>query len=69
MADAADGVLIVTRAGNTKRKAVAAVVSTLKHLRANIIGVVLNQVSNTTSEGGYSYYGYDHYRDYQKTEG
>ena len=61
MASAADGVVIVSRAGKTKRKSVAAVVSTLQRLRANIIGVVLNQVTQNTSEGGYSYYGYNHY--------
>lgn len=58
MATAADGVLIISRAGETKRKAVAAVVSTLQRLRANVIGVVLNQVSHNTSSDGYSYYGY-----------
>jgi Mrp family chromosome partitioning ATPase len=56
MANAADGVLIVSRAGETKRKAVAAVVSALQRLRANIIGVVLNHVTQATSEEGYSYY-------------
>lgn len=64
MASAADGVLIVSHAGETKRKAVAAVVSTLQRLRANIIGVVLNQVSQHTSSEGYSYYGYYHYGYY-----
>jgi capsular exopolysaccharide synthesis family protein len=65
MATAADGVLIVSRAGETKRKAVAAVISTLLRLRANIIGVVLNQVSRNTSSDGYSNYGYYHYGHYQ----
>ena len=63
MATAADGVLIVSRAGETKRKAVAEVISVLSRLRANIIGVILNQVSRDTSADGYSYYGY-----YQKSE-
>jgi len=58
MATAADGVLIISRAGETKRKAVAAVVSTLQRLRANVIGVVLNQISPNTSSDSYSYYGY-----------
>jgi len=40
---------------------VAAVVSTLHRLRANILGVVLNQVSQHTSADGYSYYGYYKY--------
>jgi capsular exopolysaccharide synthesis family protein len=61
MATAADGVLIVSLAGETKRKSVAAVVSTLRRLRANILGVVLNQVSQHTSADGYSYYGYYKY--------
>jgi len=61
MATAADGVLIVSLAGQTKRKSVAAVVSTLHRLRANILGVVLNQVSQHTSADGYSYYGYYKY--------
>jgi capsular exopolysaccharide synthesis family protein len=68
MADAADGVLVVTNAGETKRKSVAAVVSALNRVRANIIGVVLNRVSRSTSADAYSYYGnqYDEYRE--KTE-
>lgn len=62
MASAADGVVIVSRAGKTKRKAVAMVVSMLQRLRANIIGVVLNQVTHSTSSEGYSYYGYQGYK-------
>jgi capsular exopolysaccharide synthesis family protein len=65
MAAAADGVLIISRAGETRRKAVAEVISVL---RANIIGVVLNQVSQNTSGDGYSYYGYYRYGHYQKSE-
>src|SRR5438270_766427 len=57
MATAADGVLIVSRAGETKRKAVGSVVSALNRLRANVIGIVLNQVKRDTSDGD-SYYGY-----------
>jgi succinoglycan biosynthesis transport protein ExoP len=65
MANAADGVLIISRAGETRRKAVAEVISVLNRLRANIIGVVLNQVSQNTSSDSYSYYGYYHYGHYQ----
>ncbi len=64
IATASDGVLIISMAGETKRKAVAAVISVLKRLRANIIGVVLNQVSQNTSSEGYSYHGYYHYGRY-----
>jgi Mrp family chromosome partitioning ATPase len=65
MTTAADGVLIVSRAGETKRRAVAEVISVLNRLRANIIGVVLNQVSKDTSSDGYSYYGYYRYGHYR----
>jgi Mrp family chromosome partitioning ATPase len=68
MATAADGVLIISLAGETRRRAVAEVISVLNRLRANIIGVVLNQVSQNTSSDGYSYYGYHHYGHYQKSE-
>ena len=60
MATFADGVLVISRAGETKRKAVSSVLSALNRLRANVVGVVLNQVKHDTSDG-YSYYG--HYRN------
>jgi len=68
MATAADGVLIISRAGETKRKAVAEVISVLSRLRANIVGIVLNQVSQNTSADGYSYYGYYRYGQDKKAE-
>jgi capsular exopolysaccharide synthesis family protein len=58
MATAADGVLIVTRAGETRRRAVAEVIRTLRRLRANIVGVVLNQMTHNISSDGYAHYGY-----------
>ena len=62
----ADGVIVVTRAGETSRKAVAAALSTLTHLRANVIGLVLNQVKKHHSDH-YYYYGYygKYYKKYQ----
>jgi polysaccharide biosynthesis transport protein len=68
MATAADGVLIISQAGETRRKAVAEVISVLRRVRANIVGVVLNQVSQNTSADGYSYYGYYRYGYNQKPE-
>ena len=68
MATAADGVLIISQAGETRRKAVAEVISVLNRVRANIVGVVLNQVSQNTSADGYSYYGYYRYGYNQKSE-
>ena len=66
MANAADGVILVTRAGETNRKAVAAALTTLHHLRANVLGLVLNQVKKNHSDH-YYYYGYygKYYRKYQ----
>lgn len=58
MASAADGVLLVSRAAETKRRSVAEVIASLHRVRANIVGVVLNQFSHETSAYGYSYYGY-----------
>lgn len=67
IATLADGVLIVTRAGQTNRKAVAAAISTLQHLRVNVVGLVLNQVKKHMSDH-YYYYGYHgkYYREYQE---
>ncbi len=69
MATAADGVLIVSRAGDTRRKAVAEVLGVLRRLRANIVGVVLNQMTQTTSPDGYAYSGYHakYYTEYYKS--
>ncbi len=55
MAAAVDGVVVVTRAGQTTRKAVAGVLAALTRLRANTLGIVLNEVRQDTSES-YSYY-------------
>jgi succinoglycan biosynthesis transport protein ExoP len=57
MATAVDGVIVVARAGNTSRKALSSVVTTLARLRANLVGVVLNEVHREVSSGYYYYYG------------
>jgi Mrp family chromosome partitioning ATPase len=75
MATAVDGVVIVTRAGQTTKKGVASVLRTLTRLRANVVGVVLNEVHRHTSDSYYyyGYYGryYNHYhgRDSQASMG
>ncbi|MBI4908890.1 MAG: polysaccharide biosynthesis tyrosine autokinase [Acidobacteria bacterium] len=63
MATSVDGVVVVTRAGETSRQAVAAVLGTLTRLRANVMGIVLNQVHQEMSD---SYYYYSHYGKYYK---
>jgi capsular exopolysaccharide synthesis family protein len=64
MATAVDGVVVVTRAGETSRKAVGAVLATLGRLRANVMGLVLNQVHQELSD---SYYYYSHYGKYYRS--
>ena len=63
MAAAVDGVIVVTRAGQTNRTAVASVVATLADLRASVVGLVLNEVRKDMS---HSYYYYGHYEKYYK---
>ncbi len=65
MAAAVDGVIIVTRAGRTERNAVAQVLTALERVRANVIGMVLNEVNRHLSDKYYYYYG--HYGKYYKT--
>ncbi len=63
MAAAVDGVVVVSLAGQTNRRAVASVLNTLQRVRANIVGLVLNEVSRDHA-GSYYYYGY--YGKYHK---
>ena len=63
MAVAADGVVVVALAGRTNRKAVGSVLDALTRLRANVVGLVLNKVTTSTSDS-YQYYGYS--GDYHK---
>lgn len=52
-----DGVIMVTSAGHTNRTAVSNALNNLKRLKANVIGIALNQVSKDLSDH-YYYYGY-----------
>lgn len=52
----ADGVLMVTRAGETPRDAVAAALRQLRRVRANVLGMVLNQVRLPDLQGYGHYY-------------
>jgi capsular exopolysaccharide synthesis family protein len=61
IAKAVDGVVVMARAGQTSRRAVASVLATLKRLRANTIGLVLNEVDKNSTHG---YYYYGNYRKY-----
>lgn len=61
VAIAVDGVVVLARAGQTSRKAVARALGTLNRLRANVIGLVLNEVDKNNTHGYYYYYS-----DYRK---
>ncbi len=65
MAAAVDGVIIVARAGKTSRRGVSGVINTLTRVRANVVGLVLNEVHREISDS-YYYYGYygKYYRHY-----
>jgi capsular exopolysaccharide synthesis family protein len=65
MAAVADGVIVLTLAGQTNRNAVRNALASLKRLNANVVGLVLNEVRQDMSER-YYYYGYygKHYSKY-----
>lgn len=63
MATAVDGVAVIALAGQTNRKALASVVATLQRLRANVVGVVLNEI---TKDVGDSYYYHGYYGKYSR---
>ena len=57
MAAIVDGVVVITLAGETDKNAVGSVVNSLRRLKANVIGVALNEVRQDMSDR-YYYYGY-----------
>jgi len=67
MAAVVDGVVVVALAGQTSRTAVTSVFSSLRRLKANVIGVALNEVRPDMSNR-YYYYGYygKYYSKYYK---
>jgi polysaccharide biosynthesis transport protein len=67
MAAIVDGVVVIALAGQTNRHAIAGVLTSLRRLKANIIGIALNEVSEGMSER-YYYYGYygKYYSKYYK---
>lgn len=66
MAAAVDGVVLVALAGQTNRNAVGSALATLQRVRANILGLVLNEVTKDMSDSYPYYYGYygKHYKYY-----
>jgi non-specific protein-tyrosine kinase len=60
LATDADGVLLVTEAGKTRRTAARQASESLQKVRARILGIVLNRLSSRDSSG-YGYYEYTPY--------
>ncbi len=62
-----DGVLMVARSGQTDRKALGSAIGTLTRLRANVLGIVMNEVRADTSDTYYyHYYHPKYYSNYNK---
>ena len=66
-----DGVVVVTLAGQTHCNAVASVMSSLKRLKANVIGIALNEVHSQVSSRYYYYGSYSekYHRYYSPKQG
>jgi succinoglycan biosynthesis transport protein ExoP len=65
MASIVDGVLVVALSGQTNRRALASTVSSLKRLRTNLLGVVLNRMNSDGGSGYYYNYSPKNYKYYQ----
>jgi len=65
MAPNVDGVLLVVRPGKTRGRALKQTIEQLRQVKANILGVVLNDVSTHRSIYGYRYKYYRNYAAYQ----
>ena len=67
MAAAAGGVVVITVAGSTDRHAAGQALASLRRLRVNLLGLVLNEVSPATTDGYYDdRYSRRYYRYYQR---
>ena len=66
IACAADSVLMVCRAGETSHQAVAEILASLRRLRVNVLGLVLNRVQHNMSSTYQPYQPYQSY--YRKLE-
>jgi capsular exopolysaccharide synthesis family protein len=67
MAAAVGGVVVVAVAGETDRRATSHALANLRRLRINVLGLVLNEVSSTTTDGFYDdRYCREYYKHYQQ---
>jgi capsular exopolysaccharide synthesis family protein len=68
MAAAVDGVVMVVVAGETNRKAIELALATMRRVRANVLGLVLNEITSDTSDGYYYPGYYSRYYKYYRAE-
>jgi capsular exopolysaccharide synthesis family protein len=70
MAAVVDGVVVITMAGQTNRRAVESLLGSLKRIKTNVIGVVLNDVREDMSDRyyNYGYYGKYYSKYYKPTQ-
>jgi capsular exopolysaccharide synthesis family protein len=66
LATTVDGVLLVLKAGSTRREAAQCAVESLQQVGANLVGVVLNGMS--THNGSYLHYCHEYYRNAGKRQ-
>jgi Mrp family chromosome partitioning ATPase len=62
-------VLLVLKPGKTRARALVRTLELLRQVKANVLGVVLNDVSTHRNSYGYSYKYYRNYAAYQKYYG
>lgn len=65
LAPTLDGVLVIVRPGKTRARALRQTIEQLQQVKANILGVVLNNVDTRGSSYGYRYKYYRNYAAYQ----
>jgi capsular exopolysaccharide synthesis family protein len=69
IAPALDGVLLVARPGKTNLSALSQAIEQIHHVKANLLGVVLNGVDLSNSTYGYRYKSYRNYAAYKEYYG
>jgi len=69
LAPIVDAVLLVVRPGKTRRRALQQTLDSMQQVKANVVGVVLNDVTTSRSTYGYHYKYYRNYAAYQKYYG
>lgn len=56
-----DGTILVARQNVAEKEAIRRAVELLRHVKANLVGTILNDVESSGGSGYYGYYGYGYY--------